>query len=70
MLELSLVPKSMAFDTSMKLKVLCHSIKIVKGDGLNVNWKNPMYETEEIELEIIIAESPFAKGAMRYAFMC
>ena len=48
---------------------ICHTWYIVKDKGVEINWKKPLLQKSQIYSKIKIAASPFAEGAMRYAFL-
>ena len=47
----------------------CHTWFIVKDKGIPINWQKPLLQRSQITSKVVIADSPFSEGAMRYAFL-
>ena len=49
-------------------EAICHSFYIVKEQGKDINWRQPLLQKSQIVTSVTLSKHPFADGAMRYAF--
>ena len=70
--KFKLTLKIRSFEDSCKktytFQAICHTYFIVKEEGQEVNWRKPLVQKKQITTSVKLAKSPFAEGAMRYAF--
>ena len=63
------VPNDWDEISSNTFSAICHSFTIPKNrNNSYVDWKNPLIKHNFIQTEVVIDDTPFAEGAMRYAF--
>lgn len=54
--------------SNFQINSKCYSYSIPKDRLTYIDWRNPLIKESKINCTISIKETPFAKGAMRYAF--
>lgn len=61
-------PKDWNNLSEYKFNSICHSFNIPKNRNTFINWKSPIIKPSNIKCQVTLSNTPFAEGAMRYAF--